>query len=101
MGHKTTSDVSARTLLIHGIHMWPQMIDMMFWPFAFKAAAEQHNLLSLSSNRQTPLLVLHNVPVDTILVKCVAHYFAPCTCSTHACKVLVARDHQNGSLGVA
>ena len=29
----------ARTLLLHGMRMWPQMIDAMFWPFAFKAMA--------------------------------------------------------------
>ena len=27
--------LSAQTLLLHGIRMWPQMIDTMFWPFAF------------------------------------------------------------------
>ncbi len=27
--------LSARILLLHGIRMWPQMIDTMFWPFAF------------------------------------------------------------------
>ncbi len=31
--------LSARTLLLHRICMWLQMIIMMFWPFAFKAAA--------------------------------------------------------------
>jgi hypothetical protein len=49
----------------------------MFWPFAFKAAAKQHNLLSLSSNGQTPLLVLHDVPVDTIPVKMFHTLFCP------------------------
>jgi starvation-inducible outer membrane lipoprotein len=29
----------ARTLLLHGMGMWPQMINSMFWPFAFKAMA--------------------------------------------------------------
>ena len=33
----------ARTLLLHGIRMWPEMIDTMLWLFAFKAAAERHN----------------------------------------------------------
>ena len=37
--------LAARTLLLHGIRMWPQMIDTMLWPFAFKAAAESHNQL--------------------------------------------------------
>jgi hypothetical protein len=41
--------LSAPTLLLHGIRMWPQMIDTMFWPFAFKAAAERHNCLLLNN----------------------------------------------------
>ena len=57
--------------------MWPQIIDTMFWPFAFKAAAKQHNLLSLSSNGQTPLLVLHDVPVNTIPLKMFHTLFCP------------------------
>ena len=35
----------ARTLLLHAMRMWPQMIDSMFWPFAFKAVAERLNAL--------------------------------------------------------
>ena len=26
--------ISARTLLLHAICHWPQIIDLMFWPFA-------------------------------------------------------------------
>ncbi len=61
--------LAARTLLMHGIWMWPQMIDTMFWPFAFKAAAERHNQLSLTAEGQTPLSILHDVPVENIPVK--------------------------------
>ncbi|KAL7519519.1 hypothetical protein ACHAWF_000247, partial [Thalassiosira exigua] len=35
----------ARTLLLHGMKMCPQMVDSMFWPFAFKAMAERLNSL--------------------------------------------------------
>ena len=49
--------------------MWPQMIDTLFWPFAFKAAAERHNCLSLNCQGLTPNAVLHGVPLDTIPVK--------------------------------
>jgi hypothetical protein len=45
------------------------MIDTMFWPFAFKAAAKRHNLLSLDGQGQTPLSLLHNSPVEHIPVK--------------------------------
>ena len=37
----------ARTLLLHGIRMWPQMKDEMFWPFSIKDVSERHNILHL------------------------------------------------------
>jgi hypothetical protein len=69
--------LSARTLLLHGIRMWPQMIDTMFWPFAFKAAAERHNQLSLTAEGQMPLSILHDVPVENIPVKTFHILFCP------------------------
>ena len=35
----------SRILVLHAMIMWPQMIDLMFWPFAFKAVAERLNAL--------------------------------------------------------
>ena len=35
----------ARTLLLHGMKMWPQMIDKMFWEFDMKSIAERLNSL--------------------------------------------------------
>ena len=32
---------TARVLLLHGMRMWPQMVDQIFWPFALKAGAER------------------------------------------------------------
>jgi hypothetical protein len=61
--------LSARTLLLHRICMWPQMINMMFWLFAVKPAAERHNCLSLNSTGLTPNALLHGVPLNAILVK--------------------------------
>ena len=69
--------LAARTLLLHGIRMWPQMIDTMFWPFAFKDAAERHNQLSLTAEGQTPLSILHDVPVENIPVKTFHTLFCP------------------------
>jgi len=57
--------------------MWPQMIDTMFWPFAFKAAAERHNCLSLNSQGLTPNAVLHGIPLDAIPVKTYPTLFCP------------------------
>ena len=42
--------LSVRTLLLNAIRHWPKIIDLMFWPFAMKAAAERHNTLSVNSN---------------------------------------------------
>ena len=53
------------------------MIDTMFWPFAFKAAAEQHKCLSLNSQGLTPNAVLHGVPLDAIPVKTYPTLFCP------------------------
>ena len=39
----------ARTLLLHGIRMWPQMIYDMFWPFTMKAVAERLNSLQIDA----------------------------------------------------
>jgi hypothetical protein len=49
----------------------------MFWPFALKAAAERHNLLSLTASGQMPLSILYNVPVENILVKTFHTLFCP------------------------
>ncbi len=49
----------------------------MFWPFAFKAAAKRHNLLSLDGQGQTPLSLLHDVPVEHIPVKTFHTLFCP------------------------
>ena len=36
-----------RTLLIQGRHMWPNMIDEIFWTFSIKAVAERLNSLQV------------------------------------------------------
>ena len=44
----------ARVLLLHGMRMWPQMIDQMFWPFAVEAAAGRINSLHIDTKGITP-----------------------------------------------
>ena len=39
----------ARTLLLHGMHMWPQMINEMFRPFSIKYVSERHNSLQIDT----------------------------------------------------
>jgi hypothetical protein len=45
---------TARVLLLHGMRMWPQKIDQMFWLFAIKAAAERMNSLHIDTDGHTP-----------------------------------------------
>jgi hypothetical protein len=57
--------------------MWRQMIDTLFWPFSFKAAAQWHNCLLLNDAGLTPNAVLHCVPLDGIPVKMYQTLFCP------------------------
>jgi hypothetical protein len=52
---------TARILLLHGMRMWPKMVDQMFWPFAIKAAAERMNSLHIDTEGHTPESKLYSV----------------------------------------
>ena len=67
-----------RTLLLHGMRMWPQMIDSMFWPFAIKAAAERMNSLNVNLDGTTPESIFYGVPIKNIPVK--SFYTLFCLC---------------------
>ena len=69
--------LGARTLLLHGIRYWPQMIDTMFWPFAMKAYAERMNRLHMDSNGETPESKLHGVKPEDIPVSSYHTLFCP------------------------
>ena len=69
--------LGARTLLMHGIRMWPEMVDTMFWPFAMKAVAERLNGLQLDLSGNTPESVLHGVVVEDLPVKSYHTLFCP------------------------
>jgi hypothetical protein len=47
---------TARVLLLHGMRMWPQMADHIFWPFAIKAAAKRMKSLTLTQKVTHPIL---------------------------------------------
>jgi hypothetical protein len=53
------------------------MIDTMFWPFAFKAAAERHNCLSVNKGGSTLTSILHDIAVEAIPVKTFHTLFCP------------------------
>ena len=65
------------TLLLHGIRMWTNMIDKMFWPFAIKAVAEMLNILQVDLAWKTPEYILHGVEIKDILVKYYHILFCP------------------------
>ena len=67
----------ARTLLLHGIIMWPQMIDDMFWPFTIKSVAKRLNILQIYTLGQTPKYILHGIEVQEIPVKLYHTLFCP------------------------
>ena len=46
--------LGARSLLLQGMRMRPQMNETMFWPYALKAQAEPMNCLHLEINNHTP-----------------------------------------------
>ena len=57
--------------LLHGIRNWLQTIDLMFWPFALKAAAERKNSLNVNLNGSTLESIFYGVPIKYIPVQSV------------------------------
>ena len=54
----------ASTLLLHGMRMWPQMINKIFWPFAMKTISEKLNSLQIYHKGRTPESILYGVNVE-------------------------------------
>lgn len=69
--------LGARTLLLHGIRMWPQMIDIMFWPFAMKAFAERMNALHFDLDGNTPESRMYGVKNEDPPIKSFHTLFCP------------------------
>ena len=67
----------ARKLLLHGIRMWPQIIDEIFWPFSIKAAAESINSMKIDLKGRTLESILQGVEVKDIPVKYYHILFCP------------------------
>ncbi len=83
---------TARVLLLHGMRMWPQMVDQMVWPFAIKAAAERMNSLHIDTDGHTPESKFYGVNIENIPVKTSHTMFYPCY-------VLDRRLHNAGLIG--
>ena len=69
--------LGARTLLLHGMRHWPQMIDTMFWPFAIKAMAERLNSLHVDQDGNTPESMMYGVDLYSIPIKNFHTLFCP------------------------
>ena len=69
--------LAARTLLLHGMRMWPEMISTYFWPFAMKAAAECHNRLTVDVDGNTPESRLYGSMPESYPVKAFHTLFCP------------------------
>jgi hypothetical protein len=81
---------TARVLLLHGMRMWPQVVDQMFWSFAIKAAAERMNSLHIDTDSHTPESKFYNVDIENIPVKTFHTLFC-------LCYILDSRLHNVGS----
>ena len=69
--------LGARTLLLHGMRHWPQMVDSLFWLFVIKAMAERMNSLQVDLEGQTPESIMYGVDLKTIPVKNFHILFCP------------------------
>ena len=68
---------SAQTLVLHGMRMWPQMINEIFWSFSMKAISERLNILQIDHKGRTPESIFRVVNVEDIAVKSFHTLFRP------------------------
>jgi hypothetical protein len=54
--------LSGRTMLLHAIRHWPEMVSTILWPFALKAACERMNKLCINDDGVSPESMLASVP---------------------------------------
>ncbi len=64
---------TVRVLLLHGMRMWPQMVDQMFWPFAIKATSERMNRLHIDTDGHTPESKFYGVNMENIPSENISH----------------------------
>ena len=49
-----TLSEDARTMLAHGQHLWPKVVNKSLWPFALKAACRARNKFKLDHEGLSP-----------------------------------------------
>ena len=69
--------LGARTLLLHGMRYWPQMINSMFWPFAIKAYSERMNRLHIDLEGSTPEMKFYGMERSDIPLQHYHTLFCP------------------------
>ena len=74
---KKNLTAGARTLLLHGIRMWIQIIDEIFSPLTIKAMAERMNIFQIDLKGRTLESILHGVEVRDIPMKYYHTLFCP------------------------
>ena len=59
------------------MHLWPQMVDKMFWPFkiALKAEAERLNTIQVDNSGHMPEYILHGIEVEDVCENLFTHCF--------------------------
>jgi len=69
--------LGVHTMLLHGMRHWPQMIDIMFSPFAMKAMVERLNTLHIDNDGQTPESLMYGIDLESIPVRTFHTLFCP------------------------
>ncbi len=77
--------------MLHGMRMWPQMVDQMFWPFAIKVAAEIMNSHHIDTEGHTLKSKFYGVNIENIPVKTFHTLFC-------LCYIFDSRLHNTGSI---
>ena len=67
----------ARTLFLHRIRMWLQMIDEIFWPFEIKSVAERMNSLQIYLKGRMIESIFYGTEVEEIPLKYFHTLFFP------------------------
>ena len=54
----------ARTMLAHGQHLWPEVVNQSLWPFAYKAAARSRNKFKMDENGLSPEMKMAGIKTN-------------------------------------
>ena len=55
----------ARTMLVHQIHVWLEVVTKVFWPFAIKMTCRTRNKFSVDTKRLNPEMESRQVKMSS------------------------------------